>query len=268
MVDLAKVRGKGHNPRDGKQIGGFLDWIRERYFGSIKKNSELCDILTDPVGKIIRNVFRRGPQGSRRRRKPEISGVSGRTCIALWLTRGEGKAMKRPIKNASRDMIRLNPWTLERARSAGRYLRQVLGSLREAYLDHAAAAHRLNKLEHRHGKADTKILLDMDAQKTSLETHHNRIVEAVTEMAAIGAVPGPMHQGIAFLPVVNNKRLAWLIVDLFDDATLAGWRWHGEPESVKHPISEWEALEIPAQTPAQASGKNPGAPGEGKVLPN
>lgn len=165
-------------------------------------------------------------------------------------------------------MIRLHPWTLERARSAGAYLRQVLGSLREAYLDHAAAAHRLNKLEHRHGKADTKLLLDIEAQKTNLEAHHKRIVEAVTEMAAIGAVPGPMFQGIAFLPVVNNKRLAWLIVDLFDDATLAGWRWHGEPESVKRPISEWEALQIPAQPLTQVSGPNPGASGDGKVLPN
>ncbi len=176
--------------------------------------------------------------------------------------------MKRPGKNTSREMIRLNPWTLERARLAGRYLRQVLGSLREAYLDHAAAAHRLNKLEHRHGKADTKILLDMEAQKTSLESNHNRIVEAVSEMAAIGAVPGPMHKGIAFLPVVNNKRLAWLIVDLFDESTLAGWRWHGEPESVKHPISEWEALQIATQPVPQVSGASPGTSGEEKILPN
>jgi len=265
---MAKVRGKEPNPRGGWQIGGFHDLIGDRQFGSIKKICELCDILTDPVGKILRTILRRGPQGSRRRRKPEISGVSGRTRIALWLTQGEGKAMKRPIKNASHDMIRLNPWTLERARSASAYLRQVLGSLREAYLDHAAAAHRLNKLEHRHGKADTKFLMEMDTQRNNLETHHNRIVEAVTEMAAIGAVPGPMHQGIAFLPVVNSKRLAWLIVDLFDEATLAGWRWHGESESVKRPISEWEALQIPVQTLAQTSGNNPGAPGEGKVLPN
>lgn len=176
--------------------------------------------------------------------------------------------MKRPEKHTSRDMIRLHPWTLERARSAGGYLRQVLGSLREAYLDHAAAAHRLNKLEHRPGKVDTKTLLDIEAQKSNLETHHNRIVEAVTEMAAMGAVPGPMYQGIAFLPVVNNKRLAWLIVDLFDDATLVGWRWHGEPESVKRPISDWEALQVAVQPVTQSSGTNAGSTGDGKILPN
>ncbi len=162
--------------------------------------------------------------------------------------------MKQPQHSPSRDMIRLHPWTLARARSASQYLRQVLGSLRDAFLDHAAAGHRIQKLEHRHGKANTKILLELVDQKANLQSHYLRIVEAVTEMAAIGAVPGPMHQGIGFLPVVNNQRLAWLIVDLFDEATLAGWRWHGEPEDIKRPIAEWESLQGKPKGPQLAGG--------------
>ncbi len=162
--------------------------------------------------------------------------------------------MKQPQHIPSRDLIRLHPWTLARARSASGYLRQVLGSLREAWLDHAAAAHRIKKLDQRHGKANTKLLLELEEQKSNLQSHYQRIVEAVTEMAAIGAVPGPMHQGIGFLPVVNNQRLAWLIVDLFDEATLAGWRWHGEPEDIKRPISEWEALLMAPKGPKMAGG--------------
>ncbi len=150
--------------------------------------------------------------------------------------------MKRPKNSPTRGVVQLNPWTLMRARSAVNYLRQVLGSLREAYLEHRNASHRLHKLEHRPGRQNTALLVDIDDCKKLQNDSHARIVESVSELAALGAVPGPMHQGIAFLPVVNNKRLAWLIVDIFDDATLSGWRWHGEPESIKRPIREWEAL--------------------------
>jgi len=139
-------------------------------------------------------------------------------------------------------MVQLNPWTLSRARSATIYLKQVLTSLREAYLDHRSASHRLEKLEHKHGRPNTATLVAIEDSKRSCGETHDRIVEAVTELASMGAVPGPMHQGIAFLPVVNNHRLAWLIVDIFDDSVLSGWRWHGEPEGIKRPISEWEAL--------------------------
>lgn len=150
--------------------------------------------------------------------------------------------MRHSKKSPTRGMVQLNPWTLLRARSATPYLRQVVASLREAYLEHRASAQRVEKLEHRHGRQTTTLLVDIDDSKKLRHDSHERIVEAVSELATLGAVPGPMHQGIAFLPVVNNKRLAWLIVDIFDDATLSGWRWHGEPESIKRPISEWEAL--------------------------
>ena len=84
--------------------------------------------------------------------------------------------MKQPQHIPSRDLIRLHPWTLARARSASGYLRQVLSSLREAWLDHAAAAHRIQKLELRHGKANTKLLVELEDQKSNLQSHYLSLI--------------------------------------------------------------------------------------------
>jgi hypothetical protein len=46
--------------------------------------------------------------------------------------------------------------------------------------------------------------------------------------------------GLAGIPSLHDKTLAWLIFDLFDPQGLVAWRLHSDPLETRRPLADFE----------------------------
>ena len=47
-------------------------------------------------------------------------------------------------------------------------------------------------------------------------------------------------QGLALIPFVHDKQLAWFVYDLFDAEPLRFWRYHEDSFETRRPLAELE----------------------------
>jgi hypothetical protein len=131
-------------------------------------------------------------------------------------------------------------WSFAGARKAVPYLRSLVGSLRDDWLDLRQRQEVIARLEARPGRTDRDLLILLEDSRRDLQRAQAKLEETVTEMVGISVYGIDPAAGLAVVPFFHEGTLAWLVYDLFDPQGLVGWRLHSDPLETRRLLSELE----------------------------
>lgn len=146
--------------------------------------------------------------------------------------------MKRNQNEAKRRRQTLQVWTLKQARSALPYITSVVGSLREHKLEAQAQQRRAEKLAHQPGRPGRAALIALEEARDAGAKAQERFETALHELHSLDVYCLDPVNGLALIPFVHDKQLAWFVYDLFAPETLQAWRFHSDPLETRRPMEE------------------------------
>jgi len=133
------------------------------------------------------------------------------------------------MKSHRREIKKLLPslpnWTPTSAERAAPYLTTILQSLRDSWLERQGLHRRAERLDALPGRSDRHRLVALAELARGEDEARQRIEEALDELASLGAECPDPNRGLALLPFVHRRMLAWFVVDLHEGGTLQ-WRFH------------------------------------------
>jgi hypothetical protein len=145
--------------------------------------------------------------------------------------------MKRRRNHKEARPIRaLRLWTYAEAARAVPYLRSVVGSLREHWLDAQRQRRATELLARRPGRPDLQRLLTDEKLHARQEQAESSFNEAIDELMRIDVYLLDPVRGVALIPFRKEDDLAWYVYDQFDDHGLTGWRYHNDPLEECRPL--------------------------------
>jgi hypothetical protein len=142
----------------------------------------------------------------------------------------------------------LHLWTYEAALRAVPYLRAVVRSLREHWLQLHSARRQMQRLDSRPGRPDRQTLIRRAEAVRELDQADRKLEEAFDELQAIDVHCLDPVQGLALIPFGKGDELAWYVFDLFSPQGLDAWRFHGDPLETRRPLEQDAGAVLPAQT--------------------
>jgi hypothetical protein len=148
--------------------------------------------------------------------------------------------MKRNPNRTKRRRQALQVWTLAQARTALPYLTSVMGSLREHRLEAQAQQRRAKKLAGRPGRPDRDSLIALEEARAAGRKAQEQFDTALHELHALDVYCLDPIAGLALIPFVHDKQLAWFVYDLFTPEALHAWRFHSDPLEMRRPMDELE----------------------------
>lgn len=154
--------------------------------------------------------------------------------------------MKNSRKGTKQPADTLQLWSFSQAKEAGPYLTSVVGSLREHFLDaqvHDLRAWRLGK---KPGRPNRTEILEQEEANWEAKAAKERFQDALAELQSLDIYCLDPAQGLALIPFMHRKQLAWFVFDLFDGDSLRFWRFQTDPLETRRPIQE-----IPDETAQQ-----------------
>jgi hypothetical protein len=160
--------------------------------------------------------------------------------------------MKKQRKQKAEETISLRLWTLAGARKAVPYVRSLVCSLRDDWLDLRQKQEQIARIAARPGRVDRDVLILLEDSRRDLQRAQAKLEETVEEMVAISAYGVDPAAGLAVVPFFHDNTLAWLVFDLFDPQGLVGWRMHSDPLETRRLLSD-----LDESTATRGIGGNP-----------
>jgi len=145
--------------------------------------------------------------------------------------------MKRRRNKDTRIMRTLRLWTYEDAARAVPYLRSVVGSLREHWLEAQSQRRAHERLDKQPGRPDRPRLLAAEQLHAGREEAEGRFNDAIQELMNIDVYLLDPVQGVALIPFRKDDDLAWYVFDQFDERGVTGWRYHNDPLQQCRPLA-------------------------------
>jgi hypothetical protein len=146
--------------------------------------------------------------------------------------------MKRNQKKATRRQQALQVWTRTQADAALPYITSVMRSLREHKLEAQAQQRRAAKLAGRPGRPDRGSLIAFEEARTAGQKQQEQFDTALHELHSLDVYCLDPLAGLALIPFVHDKQLAWFVYDLFAPEALHAWRFHSDPLEMRRPMEE------------------------------
>jgi hypothetical protein len=143
-------------------------------------------------------------------------------------------------KDASRQKA-VQIWTYPQALAAVPYIRSVMRSLRETWLEARSCERHLTRLAERPGRPDRAALLAQADASRAAQKAEQAHEDAAEELRDLGILSVDPLRGEALLPCVHQHILAWIHFDLFSQPALRSWRYHSDPADMERPITELSA---------------------------
>ncbi len=140
------------------------------------------------------------------------------------------------MKRKSKHVRVMRLWDWSEAKTAVPYLRSVLISLREHWLEARTAQVALDRHISDSSPRNTGRLLREKACQDDLTRAQDKFDLALEELAQIDVFLLDPVNGLALMPFRNENDLAWYYIDLFEPEVFAGWRFHDDPIEVCRPI--------------------------------
>jgi hypothetical protein len=119
-----------------------------------------------------------------------------------------------------------------------RFLRAIMGSLREHSLNLQSARMRLERLDNRAGRPDRETLIQRADAAREVERANRDFHDAIHELNALDVYRVDPARGLAMIPFKKGNSLAWYVFDLFARQGLIGWRFHSDPMEARRPLAE------------------------------
>jgi hypothetical protein len=146
--------------------------------------------------------------------------------------------MRKQRHSKAKGPTALRLWTYPEAAAAVPYLRSVVRSLREHWLDAQGARRRVRRIDERPGRPGREALILRAEAVGEAEQAEESFVEALNELLALNVSCLDPAKGLALIPFRQGDELAWFIFDLFAPRGLDGWRFHADPLSTRRPLAE------------------------------
>ena len=138
----------------------------------------------------------------------------------------------------------LHLWIYEAALSAVPYLRSVVRSLRENWLQLHSVRRQIQRLNSRPGRPDRQTLVELAVAVKELEHAHIELEGAFDELKAIEVYSVDPAQGLALIPFDKGDELAWYVFDLFAPQGVEAWRFHRDPPEMRRPLEQNAGSEL------------------------
>lgn len=148
---------------------------------------------------------------------------------------------RRKTRSTPRQIMRL--WDRGDADKAVPYLRSLVGSLRENWLEMLSLKRRFALAADKKSGATRQQLLNAEKQADDLQRAQTRFDDALNELTQIDVFLLEPVRGLALIPFRQIDDLAWYVYDLFAKSGLIGWRLHNDPMEACRPLS---SLDQPA----------------------
>jgi hypothetical protein len=169
--------------------------------------------------------------------------------------------MRKQRKQRAEKTVTLRLWTLTGARKAAPYFRSLVQSLRDRWLELRDKQEQVRRIESRPGRLDRdSLILREDSRRDVVRAELNveAVVEEMVEFSIYGIDPAG---GLAGIPTLHDKTLAWLIFDLFDPQGLVAWRLHSDPLETRRPLADFEEQpDAPPVLAPESWGPSSGSP--------
>ncbi len=146
--------------------------------------------------------------------------------------------MKGKPKSRRRAMKVLRLWPHAEAVKALLYIRSIMASLREHWLEVHRFKRRLRRLEDKPGRPDRAALLEREAVAADSQEAAERFDESLRELMTLDVYCVDPVEGLALIPFRKGDELAWFVFDLFDPERLETWRLHNDPIEKRRPLAE------------------------------
>jgi hypothetical protein len=129
----------------------------------------------------------------------------------------------------------LRLWTYAEAVNVLPYLRSVVWSLREHWLEARQARLQVRRID-RPGRPDRHALILRAEAGRAAELAEERFGEALDELKVLDVTCLDPAQGLALIPFRHGDDLAWFVFDLFAPQGLDAWRFHADPPHTRRPL--------------------------------
>jgi hypothetical protein len=163
--------------------------------------------------------------------------------------------MRKQRKQQAEKTVTLRLWTLAGARKAAPYFRSLVQSLRDRWLELRDQQEHVRRIESRSGRPDRDSLILLEDTRRDVvraELNVEAVVEEMVEFSIYGIDPA---SGLAGIPSLRDKTLAWLIFDLFDPQGLVAWRLHSDPLETRRSLADFQEQPIETSDLAPESPK-------------
>jgi len=155
--------------------------------------------------------------------------------------------MRKQRKQKGERTVTLRLWTLAGAKKAAPYFRSLVQSLRDRWLELRDRQEQVRRIEARPGRPDRDALILLEDSRRDLARAEANVEEVIQEMVGFSIYGIDPAAGLAGIPSLHDKTLAWLIFDLFDPQGLIAWRLHSDPLEMRRPLDGFEELPTAAQ---------------------
>ena len=155
--------------------------------------------------------------------------------------------MKKHRKEEQQDLIQLRLWTYDEAKKAIPYLRSLVNSLRDCWLEARHAHTQVERVASRHGHPDRAALIQLAERNRDVDMAGVKLEEVAAEMLALSAYCVDPTAGLAVIPFIRGESLAWFVFDMFDEAGLVAWRLSSDPLETRRPLAELDQPEAAAE---------------------
>jgi hypothetical protein len=135
-------------------------------------------------------------------------------------------------------LVTLRMWTYAQAMKAVPYLRVLMRSLREQWLELRQFQQKVQQIDARPGRADRQVLIAREEAARQAARAEESMSETLSELTALDVYCLDPVCGLALIPFRLGDELAWFVFDLFAPRGLEAWRYHSDPLEVRRPLVE------------------------------
>ena len=140
-------------------------------------------------------------------------------------------------KKRSKKVRILHLWNFSEVIKAVPYLRSIIGSLRESWLDVLNTQRQLERVTKEKKPSCTQKIIEVEARRDENERAQSTFNEALRELNDIDVFLLEPVKGLALVPFRKEDDLAWYVFDHFAPRGLIGWRYHSDPIEACRPLT-------------------------------
>lgn len=139
-------------------------------------------------------------------------------------------------EETSIDTLRL--WTYSETVKAVPYLRAVVRSLREHWLEMQRTQLQLLRMDARPGRPERQALVLREEIARECEQAQGDFEDALRDLHDLSVYCLDPAQGVALIPFAQGENLSWFVFDLFATQGVESWRFHSDPLDMRRPLEE------------------------------
>ncbi|MFN0053570.1 MAG: hypothetical protein ACKV0T_15430 [Planctomycetales bacterium] len=151
--------------------------------------------------------------------------------------------MRQQRHESAESVITLRLWSQSGAVNLAPYVRSLMQSIRNEWLQLRQAQERKRRMEARTGVANRDALIQLSDVEREISRNQGNLEETVEELVGLSVYCLDPATGLAVIPSLSEGDLAWFIFDLFDPAGIVAWRKHTDPLETRRPLSEFIGTE-------------------------